>query len=250
VPATIIHIILVAVSLTAGFSYGVGVGRHDWQPAALLRSAHQRFLGQAAVNPKDIAYIEAQRSIFQSTPGQAEIVMLGDSLTERGNWQDILPEFRIMNRGIGGDETTGVLARLPEVISRHPHQVFLMIGANDLLRGVEPEIVAQNIEQIVCALQDAHISPVVESILFVGDKHIADGYPDINPSAQRLNDLLRGFARNTSVAFLELNTILAPSGRLASEFTYDGQHLRGEAYILWRDAIRSLMGSEATIQAH
>jgi lysophospholipase L1-like esterase len=122
-----------------------------------------------------------------------------------------------------------------------------MIGANDLQRGIEPEVVAANIEQAVRSLQDAHVSPVLESVLFVGDKLVAEGYRDINPSTERLNSLLRDVARNTNVPFLELNSTLAPSGRLASEFTYDGQHLKGEAYIRWRDAIRSLTRREATI---
>jgi lysophospholipase L1-like esterase len=247
VPATFIRMTMIGVVLVAGFAYGVGVGRYEWPPAAYLRSAHHLILGYTGTNPKDVAYIEAQRSIFQSTPGDAEVVMLGDSLTERGNWQEILPEFKVINRGISSDETSGVLARLPEVISRHPRQVFLMIGANDLQRGIEPEVVAANIEQVVRSLQEAHVSPVLESVLLVGDKLVAEGYRDINPSTERLNNLLRNVARNMNVPFLELNSTLAPSGRLASEFTYDGQHLKGEAYIRWRDAIRSLTGREATI---
>ncbi len=246
-PAAFVRVTMIGIALAAGFAYGVGVGRYEWAPAAYLRSARHLILGYTETNPRDAAYIEAQRSIFQSTPGDAEVVMLGDSLTERGNWQEILPEFKVINRGISSDQTSGVLARLPEVISRHPRQVFLMIGANDLQQGIEPEIIAGNIEQIIRSLQDAHVSPVLESVLFVGDKLMADGHRDINPSAERLNALLRDIARNTNVTFLELNSTLAPSGRLASEFTYDGQHLKGEAYIRWRDAIRSLTGREATI---
>ncbi len=246
-PAAFIRLTMVGVALAAGFAYGVGVGRYEWPPAAYLRLAHQLMLGHLETNPQIVDYIETQRSIFQSTPGDAEIVMLGDSLTERGNWQEILPEFKVINRGISSDDSRGVLARLPEVISRHPRHVFLMIGTNDLLQGVEPEIIAEKVEQIVRSLQEAHVSPVLESVLFVGDSLVADRYHDINPSAQRLNERLRDFARNTNVAFLDLNSTLAPSGRLASEFTYDGQHLKGEAYLRWRDAIRSQIGSEATI---
>jgi lysophospholipase L1-like esterase len=248
VPATFILVTMIAVTLPVGFAYGIGVGRYEWPPAAYLRSARQLILGYPETNPQVIDYIEAQSSIFQSTPGDAEVVMLGDSLTERGNWQEILPEFKVINRGISSDETSGVLARLPEVISRHPRLVFLMIGANDLQRGVAPEIVAGKIEQIVLSLQEAHVRPVLASVLFVSDRFVADGYRDINPSTERLNNLLRDLARNTNVAFLELNAVLAPLGRLASEFTYDGQHLKGAAYIHWRNAIRSLIGSEATMQ--
>ena len=42
---------------------------------------------------------------FAITPfrGSADIVMLGDSLTEWGNWHELVPEYRVINRGISGD---------------------------------------------------------------------------------------------------------------------------------------------------
>jgi len=61
-----------------------------------------------------------------------EIVMLGDSLTEWGNWHELVPEHRVINRGIAGDTSSGVLDRLQEVIERRPKVVFVMIGTNDI----------------------------------------------------------------------------------------------------------------------
>jgi lysophospholipase L1-like esterase len=58
--------------------------------------------------------------------------MLGDSLTEWGNWHELVPEHRIINRGIAGDTSSGVLDRLQEVIERRPKVVFVMIGTNDI----------------------------------------------------------------------------------------------------------------------
>ena len=220
----------------ASFAYGIGVGRFGWPPATWLRSAHDRILGPVPTD--QIPHVAARISIFQNTLGQADLVMLGDSLTEGGNWQDILPDIKVMNRGITGDRSSGVLARLPEVISRRPRQVFLMIGVNDLSRGGTPEETAETIERIIHALQEAQISPLLQSVVFVGD-----GHPDINASIRRLNDMLRETARRASVPFIDLNPVLAPLGRLAPEFTYDGVHFRGAAYIHWRDAIRPFIAT-------
>ena len=58
---------------------------------------------------------------------------MGNSITAGGgNWSLRLDYPNIKNRGIGGDTTDGVLARLDEVIYFQPEAVFLLIGINDL----------------------------------------------------------------------------------------------------------------------
>ena len=42
----------------------------------------------------------------------------------------------VHNQGIGGDDTAGVLRRLALVTDRRPGKVFLMIGTNDIGKGV------------------------------------------------------------------------------------------------------------------
>ena len=61
-------------------------------------------------------YIE-RTSLFQELeiPSKS-IVFLGDSLTDRAEWAEFFPDKRIINRGVGGDTTEGVLNRLDEII--------------------------------------------------------------------------------------------------------------------------------------
>ena len=62
-----------------------------------------------------------------------DIVFLGNSITAGGkDWSERLNQPNIKNRGIGGDVTEGVLARLDELIYFKPRTVFLLIGINDL----------------------------------------------------------------------------------------------------------------------
>jgi hypothetical protein len=55
---------------------------------------------------------------FKSNPlNFNDIVFLGNSITESGkDWSKRLNYPNIKNRGIGGDVTDGVLARLDEII--------------------------------------------------------------------------------------------------------------------------------------
>ena len=94
--------------------------------------------------------------------------MLGDSLTEWGNWHELVPEHRVINRGVAGDTSSGVLDRLQEVIDRRPRLVFVMVGTNDIGLQVPPETLLSNLREIVTRLRNASIIPVAQSILFRG----------------------------------------------------------------------------------
>src|SRR5207244_10058498 len=73
-------------------------------------------------------YYRSRLAFFRQIVGDADVVMLGDSITEGMDWRELFPDVRILNRGIAGDTSAGVLNRLDEVIARHPKMVFLMIG--------------------------------------------------------------------------------------------------------------------------
>ena len=75
------------------------------------------------------------------------IVCFGDSLTSCGraggrysDWlQKLLPEYRIVNSGKGGDTLAGGLARLDEAVLQHrPVCVIVELGANDYWRRKRP----------------------------------------------------------------------------------------------------------------
>jgi acyl-CoA thioesterase-1 len=61
--------------------------------------------------------------------------------------------LRIVNAGVSGDTTAGGLARLDWALADAPDIVILELGANDGLRGVEPKIVAANLDKIVSRLK-------------------------------------------------------------------------------------------------
>src|SRR5271168_325844 len=63
-------------------------------------------------------------------PGR--IIFLGNSITEMGDWKKVLNDSTVINRGIGGDITYGVLKRLKDITDRSPSEVFILLGINDI----------------------------------------------------------------------------------------------------------------------
>jgi lysophospholipase L1-like esterase len=99
------------------------------------------------------------------------IVCIGDSLTEGADlpvghaWPSLVANALgadVVNRGIGGDTSQGVLSRLyPEVIDRKPGFVFIMGGTNDLWWGWEVKIILGNLFSAVFQARHHGITPVI-----------------------------------------------------------------------------------------
>jgi lysophospholipase L1-like esterase len=102
----------------------------------------------------------------QAARDQGALVFLGDSITQ--GWGALLNQFflgvKVVNRGISGDTTRGVLLRLQEdVIALKPRGVVLLIGTNDLEEQATPETIAGNLQLILAALR-AH-NPAMPVVL-------------------------------------------------------------------------------------
>jgi acyl-CoA thioesterase-1 len=63
----------------------------------------------------------------------------------------------IANFGVSGDTTAGGLARLDAVVAQKPDGVIVELGANDMLRGLDPEEARKNLDAIVSRLTQAGI---------------------------------------------------------------------------------------------
>jgi lysophospholipase L1-like esterase len=162
----------------------------------------------------------------------ADVVMLGDSITESGNWTKLFDRPDVLNLGISGDTSAGILNRLHQVIAHKPRIVFLMIGVNDFLHDIPLDLTKYHIRLIVSLLIKNDIRPIIQSTLFVR------GYPEVNAKIRALNDDLRLWCAENKITFVDLNEFLSLNGMLRADVSNDGIHLNGNGYVLWGDAIR------------
>ena len=118
--------------------------------------------------------------LLLATPLCAEevtVLALGDSLTQgfglvedqgfvpqleawlRGQGADVA----LINAGVSGDTTAGGAARVEWSLTPEVDAMILALGANDMLRGVDPQVSRANLSKILSVAQDREID-----VLLVG----------------------------------------------------------------------------------
>jgi lysophospholipase L1-like esterase len=192
------------------------------------------------------SYWHERTSFFSAFSHQADVVMIGDSLTDGAEWAEMFPGQDIVNRGIDSDTTDGVLARLDTILALQPKQAFVMIGINDFAdRRVSVASVFANYRSIVFRLNRAGAKVFVQSTLPCNEaKGAWKSCAALNPKIRQLNARLPTLA-SADVTFIDMAPLVAADGGLKSELTYDGIHLNGQGYRLWKDAIAPFLPAGA-----
>lgn len=170
-----------------------------------------------------------------SKADSAEIVFLGNSITAGGQWHELLGRVRVVNRGIGSDNTVGMLHRLESVYRLHPKLCFIMAGINDLYADAAPEQIVRNYAAIIDTLKRHGIIPVIQSTLHVNPRW--KRAVEKNREVAELNRRLGVMAETNRIEFIDVNAVLSSEGVLRDECTTDGVHLTPEGYSRWRDLL-------------
>ena len=172
---------------------------------------------------------------------KGDIVFLGNSITEGGgNWAKRFNNPRIKNRGISGDVTDGVLARLEEIYFYQPAAVFLLIGINDLFNpDISSEYVGNNVVKIANSIH----AKCPDTKIFV-QTILPTLHPEMVTKVQKANEIIKTSLDKKVAKLLNLHKIYADDNDLLmNEYTSDGLHLNEEGYKLWVEALGKYVGS-------
>lgn len=72
--------------------------------------------------------------------------------------------YQVSNQGTSGATTKDAVAGLPELLRLHPAVVIVEFGGNDGLRGLPIAETRRNLDQVLTALQEAHIKVLLAGI--------------------------------------------------------------------------------------
>lgn len=176
-------------------------------------------------------------------PNNNIIIFLGDSLTEWGNWNAYFPNKNILNYGIAGITTAGILARLNTLKEHQTHLLFFMAGINDLGNQESPETITQNYTAILNYFSNNfhQLTIILQSVLPVNFKQLKK--LGITPeNIQYLNNFLSRKAQKPGIEFVNLNTEFSDhSGNLNPKYTQDGLHLNETGYSIWKQNIEKYL---------
>ena len=180
-------------------------------------------------------YIErmSQYAVYRK---KGKIVMLGNSITFRINWSELLNRDDIINRGVGSDITEGFLNRLKYVYSVKPKICYIMGGINDIGYRIPREKTVQNLRQIIDSLKQHRIIPVLQSVLYVAEHH--GNSLRTNSMVDSLNLELVKLTGECDITYLDINAVLSANHYLIKEYALkDAVHLTGAGYEKWRDIL-------------
>ena len=115
-----------------------------WLSAAVMMAAS---LSGAAAQQKLMVYGDSLVAGYGLDAGQGFPEQLQAALTAAGR------DVKVLNAGVSGDTTAGGLARLDWALADRPDAVVLVLGGNDLLRGLNPEQTRTNLHAMLTRLR-------------------------------------------------------------------------------------------------
>lgn len=142
-----------------------------------------------------IGEITTAPAYAQTTHAAVKVVALGDSLTAGYGLPDkdgFVPQLQaaltakgvaadVQNAGVSGDTASDGLARLDWSVPDGTDAVILELGANDMLRGIKPDVTRNALDTILSRLAQRHIA-----ILFCGMRAAPNLGPDYVQEFERI----------------------------------------------------------------
>lgn len=187
-------------------------------------------------------YYARRHSLFDLLPITGkDIVMLGNSLTDGAEWNELLDNPHVKNRGIVGDIIQGYIDRIDPILKGKPEKLFILGGVNDISHEVTGDSIARAMEKLV-VLVKRHCPKTkiyVQSMIpFNNDVRMWKLLRNRERVVVEGNVALKAMCERQGVTYIDLYPLFADAdGKLKAEYTNDGLHLSGEAYLKWRDAL-------------
>lgn len=180
---------------------------------------------------------------FKKEPiATGKVLFLGNSITEGGNWRHLLKDSTVINRGISGDNTFGVLHRLDEIMKRKPSKIFLLIGVNDLSKNISNDVIIENIFAIVSRIRTSSPSTklFVHSLLPVNPsiKNFPSRFAK-QENILEINGQLKKYSEVLKYSYVDIHSYFLDKKNLLDEqFTPDGLHLNANGYVRWAEYLK------------
>lgn len=166
---------------------------------------------------------------------EVDVAFIGDSLTDGYDIEHYYPEYKVENRGIAGDTTHGLLARLDVSVYRlKPKIIVMLIGANnfdtmfedyeDLIIGIKTNL--PETQLIICSLTS-----------------MGREWGRNNHKAAFNNVKIERYAEKHGCPFVDLYTPLLnfETNEIYEHYTTDGGHLTEDGYKVLTEQIKPVV---------
>ena len=166
------------------------------------------------------------------------IIFLGDSITERAPFEEMFPNRRIINRGIGGDKIGGwkyygLIDRMDvSVYDIEPSRLFIMIGINDIVYAHTPwSEMKDGVDRLFEDIKEN--IPGVE-VYILSTLPARGTFAKYNTDVKKLNRFLKKKAEKFRFRFVDMYEYFCDDeGKLKEKYAADALHLNRRGYRVW-----------------
>lgn len=219
--------IVLAVALIAGVVYYFAV----IVPEQKQQEEFQKMLDQYYADKLALYRQENE----QYADYEVDVAFLGDSLTDGYDLAKYYPQFKTANRGIGGESTYGLEARLQvSVYDLKPKVAVMLIGANNM------DTMMEDYEDILMGLQE---NLPETKIVLLSLTSMSGEWGRKNQLAAYNNVLIRKLAEKYGFTFVDIYAPLmdVTTGQIRESYTTDGGHLTHEGYVVFTETLTPVL---------
>ena len=162
------------------------------------------------------------------------IVLLGDSITAEGPWEELFPDLPVVNEGHSGFTTEQLVPIAERVARADPAAVIVLTGTNDIRDGHPAAWTRERLATLLDRLASGtDATVVVQTILPRSDA--AD-------EVRRANAAIRDEATGRGLRLVDLHPEFDDgTGGLRDTETSDGLHLTRAGYDRWAEVLAPVL---------
>lgn len=168
---------------------------------------------------------------------EIDVAFLGDSLTDGYDVAKYFPQYKTANRGISGETTVGLEARLDvSVYQLKPKVATLLIGANNM------DTMMENYEDILRGFEE-NIPDT--KIVIISLTSMSGEWGKKNHLAAYNNVRIKLLAEKYGYEFVDMYSALMnpETGEIYDEYTTDGGHLTSAGYEVFTRELTPVLDS-------
>ncbi|AAK81378.1 lysophospholipase L1-like esterase [Clostridium acetobutylicum] len=185
-----------------------------------------------------------------------KLVCIGDSLTygygvsSTSSWVELLKahfSINVINKGINGDTTSGILSRsYSDIVKEKPNYVIIMAGTNDMLMDYSTKLIKDNIELLLKEAKENNITPILAlqpPVISPLAKTYWDSEIDYEKVAISLLDYIRwakAYCINNNIAFVSFNIVFINKDNIEALYN-DGIHPNSEGHKLMFNELSKIL---------
>ena len=177
-------------------------------------------------------------------------LFLGDSLTEYYDLDKYYKDLPVVNSGISGNITEDILNDMDHrVYQYNPSKVFLLIGTNDIQKGISSSEIVDHIKEILTDIHDnrPYAELYLESLYPVDEDKDASR-DRTNEEIIEINKKLKKYCKDKDIVYIDLFQELVDEEdeniRIKDEYSEDGLHLTDEGYEVVTNKIMKYLKEE------